>query len=93
MSHTEWAAGRHRGAGEVAPAVDVAPLQPALASITVACRYLGGISRSRLYELMPELDVVRLGARTFIALESLNRLIAANTRLATRGSNAARNAG
>jgi hypothetical protein len=56
--------------------VTVPPLRPALASIPDACGYLGGISRSRLYELMPHLDVVRIGARTFITIDSLDRLIA-----------------
>jgi hypothetical protein len=56
----------------------VAALRPALANIPDACRYLGDLSRSRLYELMPQLDVVRIGSRTFITVTSLDRLIAAH---------------
>ena len=67
-------------AREAARVVAVNSLRPALASIPDACRYLGELSRSRLYELMPRLDVVHIGARTFITLESLDRLIAANVR-------------
>ena len=59
-----------------------AALKPALASIPNACRYLGDLSRSRIYELMPVLDVVRIGGRTFITIESLDRLIAANRSVA-----------
>jgi hypothetical protein len=70
-----------RGRTEVvATVVAVNSLRPALASVPNACRYLGELSRSRLYELMPRLDVVHIGARTFITLESLDRLIAANVR-------------
>ena len=77
---TVRADGRPRGVIETPPVVAVAPLQPALASIPNACRYLGGLSRSRLYELMPHLDVVKFGARTFVTIESLDRLIATNRR-------------
>ena len=63
--------------------VAVASLQPALTSIPDACRYLGGLSRSRLYELMAHLDVVKFGVRTFVTIASLDRLIEANKRPAT----------
>jgi hypothetical protein len=44
---------------------------------------LGNIGRSKFYsDLLPELDVVKFGTRTFITLESLERLIAANCQLA-----------
>jgi hypothetical protein len=79
MKHVR-ADGRARGRTEAASVVAVSSLRPALAAIPDACRYLGDLSRSRLYELMPRLDVVHIGARTFITLESLDRLIAANIR-------------
>jgi hypothetical protein len=56
----------------------VGTLRPALANIPNACQYLGNLSRSRLYELLPTLDVVRIGARTFVTIDSLDRLIAAH---------------
>jgi hypothetical protein len=68
--------------------VAVASLQPALTSIPDACRYLGGLSRSRLYELMAHLDVVKFGVRTFVTIASLDRLIEANKRAATEQSGA-----
>jgi hypothetical protein len=44
---------------------------------------LGNIGRSKFYsDLLPELDVVKFGTRTFITLESLDRLITANCKLA-----------
>jgi len=69
---------RADGRTEAPTIVAINSLRPALASITDACRYLGDLSRSRIYELMPRLDVVHIGARTFITLQSLDRLIAAN---------------
>ena len=60
----------------------IAILRPALADVPNACRYLGDLSRSRLYELLPQLDVVKIGARTFVTVASLDRLIAANQRSA-----------
>ena len=78
MKKQVWADGRVRGRTEAASVVAVNSLRPALASIPDACRYLGDLSRSRIYELMPRLDVVHIGARTFITLQSLDRLIAAN---------------
>jgi hypothetical protein len=71
MKNHVRADGRARGGGQ-ATVVAVASLQPALASIPEACRYLGGLSRSRLYELIPHLDVVKFGARTFVSIESLS---------------------
>ena len=72
--------GRPRRDSEAALLVAVSSLQPALASIPEAGRYLGGLSRSRLYELLPHLEVVKFGARTLVTIGSLDRLIAANTR-------------
>jgi hypothetical protein len=60
-------------------------LQPALADIPGACRYLGDVGRSKFYaDLLPHLDVVRLGKRTFVTVESLDRLIAANRHTTAR---------
>jgi hypothetical protein len=83
MKNHVWAAdGGVRGTGATTVVV-VDPLRPALASIPEACRYLGGLSRSRLYELLPNLDVVKFGARTLVTIGSLDRLIAANRRPAS----------
>lgn len=57
----------------------VQPLRPALASIKTAREYLGGIGASKFYaDFLPRLDVVYLGARTFVTVVSLDRLIEAN---------------
>ncbi|HJU20607.1 MAG TPA: hypothetical protein VJ770_29510 [Stellaceae bacterium] len=58
--------------------VAIGTMRPALVSIPDACRYLGDLSRSRLYELLPDLDKVKIGARNFVTIESLDRLITAN---------------
>jgi hypothetical protein len=51
--------------------------QPALASIPAALRYLGSPSRSKFYaDLLPQLEVVRFGSRTFVTYKSLDSLIA-----------------
>jgi hypothetical protein len=76
MSNHMRADGRARGNAEI---VAVTSLRPALADIPGAIEYLGGPSRSKFYaDLLPRLDVVRFGNRTFVTLESLDRLIAAN---------------
>jgi hypothetical protein len=80
--------GLPRGKAEVDSFVAVTPLRPALASIRDACRYLGDLSRSRVYELMPHLDVVHIGARSFITVESLDRLISVSRRAAVAPSGA-----
>ena len=60
-----------------APVVQIVPLSPALASIPDACRYVGGPSRAKFYaDILPLLDVVKLGGRTMVTVESLDRLIA-----------------
>jgi hypothetical protein len=52
-------------------------LKPALVSIPDAREYLGGIGNSKFYQdILPEVEAVRIGRRTFILLESLDRLIA-----------------
>jgi hypothetical protein len=64
---------------EAAPVAYFGPVKPALTDIPGACAYLGHVSRAKLYaDLLPELDVVRFGSRTFVTIESLDRLIAAN---------------
>ena len=68
---------------ETATVAQVATLRPALASIPEACRYLGDPSRAKFYaDILPRLDVVKLGARTMVTVESLDRLIVANRRRA-----------
>jgi hypothetical protein len=68
--------GRARGRPET---VAVLSLRPALADIPGAIDYLGKPSRSKFYaDLLPYLDVVRFGSRTFVTVDSLDRLIAAN---------------
>jgi len=55
------------------------PMRPALTDIPGACAYLGNVGRSKFYsDLLPQLDIVRLGTRTFVTFESLDKLIAAN---------------
>jgi hypothetical protein len=76
MSNHLRADGCARGNTEI---VAVTSLRPALADIPGAIEYLGGPSRSKFYaDLLPRLDVVRFGNRTFVTLESLDRLIAEN---------------
>lgn len=66
-------------AGMTVAAVD--PLRPAIVAISASCRYLGDVSRAKFYaDILPQLDVVKFGARTFVTIESLDRVIAANTR-------------
>jgi hypothetical protein len=52
-------------------------LQPALASIPDACRYLGGLSRAKFYrDILLHLETVHLGTRHFVVVASLDRFIA-----------------
>jgi hypothetical protein len=68
-----------RGNTSLTPTVVVASLRPALSDIPGAIDYLGRPSRSKFYaDLLPHLDIVRFGARTFVTIESLDRLIAAH---------------
>ena len=68
-----------QGVPDRVPLVSVAPLRAALASIPDAIRYIGGPSRSKFYaDVLPELEIVRLGGRTFVTLISLDRLIEAH---------------
>jgi len=54
-------------------------LKPALTSIAEASRYLG-ISRAKLYsDLLPQLQTVHIGGRHLVVVESMDRLIAANS--------------
>jgi hypothetical protein len=73
--------GRARGK---AAAVAVCALQPALTDIPGALAYLGDVGRSKFYrDLLPQLDVVRFGARTFITIKSLDKLIRVHRQVAT----------
>jgi hypothetical protein len=73
------AEGLARGKTDAAPTVAVASLRPALADIPGAIDYLGKPSRSKFYaDLLRHLDIVRFGSRTFVTIESLDRLIAAH---------------
>lgn len=51
---------------------------PALASVEASCRYLGGICRASLYEMINAGDVqsVKIAGRRMITTESMNALIA-----------------
>jgi hypothetical protein len=63
---------------QAANSAETMPLRPALVSIRVACDYLGGICKSSFYaKYLPRLDMVRLGARNLVTVESLDRLIEA----------------
>jgi len=58
----------------------VAPLKPALVSIPMACKYLGGISRAKFYaDILPFLETVKFGNRNLVVLVSLDRLIASRS--------------
>ena len=68
-------------------AADAGSLQPALASIPGAIVYLGGPSRSKFYaDILPRLDVVKFGTRTFVTVASLDRLIARHQKPAAETS-------
>jgi hypothetical protein len=78
--------GRARGAASPTSAVD--SFRPALTDIPGACAYLGNIGRSKFYsDLLPQLDIVKFGARTLVTVESLDRLIAANRNINSTRSN------
>jgi hypothetical protein len=56
---------------------EAAALKPALASIPNAIKYYGDISRSKFYrDILPLLQTVNFGARRFVVLQSMDRLIA-----------------
>ena len=65
---------------------------PALASVEAACRYLGGICRASLYEMINAGDVqsVKIAGRRMITTESMNELIARAARIAPKGKLAAK---
>src|SRR4051812_7239759 len=53
--------------------------RPALTDIPGACAYLGNIGKSKFYsDILSKLDIVKFGTRTFITLDSLDKLITAN---------------
>ena len=56
------------------------PLRPALASIPIACNYMGGISRAKFYsDVLPLLETVHIGSRHFVVVASMDRLISSLT--------------
>ena len=56
-------------------------LTPALASIEAACRYMGGISRSKFYaDILPLLETAKFGNRTLVVVASMDRLIASRSK-------------
>jgi hypothetical protein len=58
-------------------------IKPALASIKASCEYMGGISRSKFYgDITAELEIVKLGARTFVVVASMDRFIDAQPQAA-----------
>jgi hypothetical protein len=60
------------------------PLRRALASIPDSCRYMGNVSRAKFYaDILPELETVHLGARHFVVVSSMDRLIATLTQKPT----------
>jgi hypothetical protein len=84
MSEQLRAVGCGHDQPKAAGAVEVAPLRPALADIPTAIDYLGKPSRSKFYaDLLPQLDVVRFGSRTFVTIDSLDRLIGIHRRPAS----------
>lgn len=77
----------YRPISDTASVTSVPALQPALASIDNARRYLGDPSRAKFYaDILPELDIVKFGTRTFVTVASLDRLIAAHRQPAKRSS-------
>lgn len=51
-------------------------VKPALMSIKDSGSYLGGLCRASIYNFKSDLDWVKIGGRSFITVESLDRLIA-----------------
>lgn len=58
-----------------APAAMIAPL---LHDVETTCRVLGGIGRSKLFELIKagEIRAVKIGKRTFVAQAEIERFVA-----------------
>lgn len=65
------------------PAPTLIPASPLIVSIDDARRMLGGVARSTVYKLIAagDLDVVKIGRRTRITVESIGRLIATRMRI------------
>lgn len=60
--------------------VSVTTLKPALASVNDSCKYLGGVSRAKFYgDILPKLESVVIGGRRLIVIDSMDRLIRANS--------------
>jgi hypothetical protein len=62
-------------------------LKPALASIPVSRKYMGGVSRSMFYAtILPLLQTVNFGARRLVVVSSMDRLIAERASVAAAGA-------
>lgn len=64
-------------------------MDPLAVSVTDACRMLGGIGRTKLYQLIAEkkLTPIKIGRRTLIRISSINDLVhAPSGRDNTRGA-------
>jgi len=60
--------------------IRVSTLRPALVSVEDARKYLGNISRAKLYEMIGAGDVrtAKIGGRRMVAVASMDAFIAAN---------------
>ncbi len=59
----------------------VVALKPALASIEVGRKYMGGMSRSKFYaDILPLLETVKFGNRNMIVVASMDRVIASRSK-------------
>lgn len=73
---------RDAAASDETQVESVPPLKPKLVSIEAGRQYMGGISRAKFYEdVLPVVDIVKIGSRTFIVIESMDRLIEAKRSL------------
>jgi hypothetical protein len=71
---------QHADTIAVSSICSAAPLRPALASIPIACNYMGGISRAKFYsDVLPLLETVHIGSRHFVVVTSMDRLISSLT--------------
>ena len=63
--------------GDAVDELRTSSLKPAIVSIPDACKYMGGVSRAKFYlDVLPSLETVYLGARHFVVVASIDRLIA-----------------
>ena len=55
----------------------VVGLKPALISINDLCKYLGGMSRAKIYtDIIPHLEMIKIGGRNLATVESADAFIA-----------------